>query len=112
MKSRNEEKEIFYHGILLGILKNHAGWAVKSNKESGDGFSDVTIEIDENEMGIIIEVKYSEGNEMEKEGKKALAQIEKKHYEEIFEEDDIHKVLKYAIICNRKKCKVFLREDN
>ena len=109
---RKPTKENFYHGILLGILSFKDNWIISSNKESGDGFSDVTIEIDENEMGIIIEVKYSEGNEMEKEGKKALAQIEKKHYEEIFEEDDIHKVLKYAIICNRKKCKVFLREDN
>ena len=109
---RKPTKENFYHGILLGILSLKDNWIISSNKESGDGFSDVTIEIDENEMGIIIEVKYSEGNEMEKEGKKALAQIEKKHYEEIFEEDDIHKVLKYAIICNRKKCKVFLREDN
>ena len=109
---RKPTKENFYHGILLGILSLKDNWIISSNKESGDGFSDVTIEIDENEMGIIIEVKYSEGNEMEKEGKKALAQIEKTHYEEIFEEDDIHKVLKYAIICNRKKCKVFLREDN
>ena len=58
-KSRNEEKEIFYHGILLGILKNHAGWAVKSNKESGDGFADILIKPKNPDAGIIIELKYT-----------------------------------------------------
>ena len=58
-KSRNEEKEIFYHGILLGILKNHAGWAVKSNKESGDGFADILIKPKNPDAGIIIELKYA-----------------------------------------------------
>ena len=42
-KARNEEKEIFYHGILIGILKNYSGWAVKSNRESGDGYADILL---------------------------------------------------------------------
>lgn len=42
-KARNEEKEIFYHGILLGILKNYSCWVVKSNRESGDGFADILL---------------------------------------------------------------------
>lgn len=42
-KARSEEKENFYHGILIGILKNYSGWAVKSNKESGDGFADILL---------------------------------------------------------------------
>ncbi len=64
--------------------------------------------IDDCDTGIIIEVKYSETEEMEAAGIKALKQIDEKHYEEIFEEDDIQKVLKYAIVCNRKKCRVLL----
>lgn len=44
-KARNEEKEIFYHGILIGILKNYSGWAVKSNRESGDGYADILLKL-------------------------------------------------------------------
>ena len=42
-KARNEEKEIFYHGILIGILKSNVSWAVRSNRESGDGYADILI---------------------------------------------------------------------
>ena len=105
---RKPTKENFYHGILLGILSFKEGWMVRSNKEAGEGFSDIMIWIDDCDTGIIIEVKYSETEEMEAAGMKALKQIDEKHYEEIFEEDDIQKVLKYAIICNRKKCRVLL----
>jgi hypothetical protein len=58
-KARNEEKENFYHGILIGILKNYSGWAVKSDKESGDGFADILIKPKNPDVGIIIELKYA-----------------------------------------------------
>ena len=68
-------KENFYHGLLLGILSFKGGWMVRSNRESGNGFSDIMIQIDDSDTGIIIEVKYSETNDLEAECRKALRQI-------------------------------------
>ena len=58
-KPEDEEKENFYHGILIGILKNYSGWAVKSNKESGDGFADILLKPKNPDVGIVIELKYA-----------------------------------------------------
>ena len=58
-KARNEEKENFYHGILIGILKSNSAWAVKSNRESGDGFADILVKPKNPDVGIIIELKYA-----------------------------------------------------
>lgn len=101
-------KENFYHGILLGILAYKAGWTVSSNKESGDGFSDIMIQIDESDTGIIIEIKYAESS-LEEECKKAILQIDRKQYEESLLQEGITRVLKYAIACNRKQCHVLFR---
>ena len=57
---RKPVKENFYHGILLGILSYKGGWYVTSNRENGDGFSDIMVRIDDEDVGIIIEVKYAE----------------------------------------------------
>ena len=105
---RKSTKENFYHGILLGILSFKGGWMVKSNKEAGNGFSDIMIWMDDSDTGIVIEVKYAEAADMETECKKALEQIEKNQYEEVFQDEGIHRVLKYGIACNRKKCKVLM----
>ena len=58
--TRKAMKENFYHGILLGLFANMDGWDVQSNAETGDGYSDISVEIEDQEMGIIIELKYAE----------------------------------------------------
>ena len=103
---RKPVKENFYHGILLGILSDKGGWYVTSNRESGDGFSDIMVRIDDEDVGIIIEVKYAENGKEEEMSRKALLQIHEKHYEKVLLDEDIHKVMKYGIACNKKKCKV------
>lgn len=108
---RKTIKENFYHGILLGILGFKAGWTVSSNKESGDGFSDILILIDDSEIGIVIEVKYAEKEALEETSQKALAQIEKNHYSEALIQEGAKRILKYGIACSRKKCKVILAES-
>lgn len=105
-------KENFYHGILLGILSFKGGWMVTSNKETGDGFSDIMVRIDDSDTGIVIEIKYAEDGELEAECCKALEQIQTKRYEEAFWEADVHKILKYGIACNRKNCRVLLETIN
>lgn len=103
--ARNGMKENFYHGVLLGLLSHRKDWAVYSNRESGDGFSDILVESGDGKLGIVIEVKYPDGGDLEKGCRQALEQIDKMGYEEKLRQDDYEKVLKYGIACNRKKCK-------
>lgn len=71
---RKSKKENFYHGILLGLLSHREDWYIRSNVESGDGFSDILIEIEEESIGIIIEVKYADsGRKSAKDSQKASA---------------------------------------
>ena len=105
---RKPTKENFYHGILLGILSFKGGWMVSSNKESGDGYSDILIRIDDVNIGIVIEIKYAQDGKEEAECKEALRQIIDEHYTEALERDGIHKIMKYGIACNVKRCRVML----
>ena len=109
--ARKELKENFYHGLLLGILGFKAGWSVMSNRESGNGFSDIMIMIDDAEIGIVIEVKYAESHDLEAVCKDALKQMIDKRYTEYFEQQGIKKILKYGIACQVKECKVMLEEN-
>lgn len=105
---RKDLKENFYHGILLGLLGYKASWAVWSNRETGDGYSDILVEISDEDMGIIIEVKYSDNADMEADCRKALHQIEKTNYEDEFRDEGMDTILKYGIACYKKRCKVML----
>ena len=104
-------KENFYHGVLLGLLGYREDWAIFSNVESGEGFSDILIESGDGELGIVIEVKYPDGGDLEKGCREALEQIERMGYEERLRQDDIERVLKYGIACNRKKCRVAVKGE-
>ena len=105
-------KENFYHGILLGILSFKEDWSVMSNRESGDGFSDILIRSEDADAGIVIEIKYAEAGKLEEECEKALNQIVDKRYTEELEQDGIHKILKYGIACYKKICKVVLKIED
>lgn len=106
---RKSIKENFYHGILLGILSFKTGWEVSSNRESGTGFSDILIEIDDSDIGIVIEVKYSDDEEqLEKDCKEALKQIKDRDYTQKLRDAGFHKILKYGIACQIKTCKVLV----
>lgn len=103
---KRETKENFYHGMLLGILGYKDGWYVKSNRESGVGYSDIQVEIEDAEVGIVIEVKYAQNAEMDTVCREALGQIEKKGYAKGLYEDGMKTVLKYGIACYKKTCRV------
>lgn len=99
-------KENFYHGILLGLLGFKSDWAVMSNRESGEGYSDILIEIGDEEIGIVIEVKYPDNANLEEGCRKALDQIETKNYEEQLRDEGMKTILKYGIACYKKRCRV------
>lgn len=105
---RKQTKENFYHGILLGLLGFKDTWGISSNKESGEGYSDILVEIEDQEIGIVVEVKYSDEADLEAGCKKALDQIEKMGYEEKLRDVGMSTILKYGIACYKKKCKVML----
>lgn len=107
---RRDLKENFYHGMLLGILGFKADWYIQSNREAGDGYSDIVVEAEDDETGIIIEVKYAANADLEGCCQKALVQIEKSHYEEALREEGMAKILKYGIACYKKRCRVMLAE--
>lgn len=104
-------KENFYHGILLGILGYRDGWYLKSNKESGNGYSDISIRDDDKDIGIIIEVKYAQNGQMEQICRDALVQIDRNRYTEALKDEGCHTILKYGIACYKKECKVLMKKE-
>ena len=103
---RKGMKENFYHGLLLGILGNMDNWIVQSNAESGDGYSDISIEIRRKRIGIVIELKYAEDGALEEACKEAMEQINERNYEKSLEGDGMTTIYKYGIACYKKRCKV------
>lgn len=103
-------KENFYHGILLGLLGYKASWLIKSNAESGTGYSDILVEVPDNRTGIVIELKYAEDGDMDAACSKALEQIEEKEYVAKLKQDGMRNFIKYGIACFKKDCKVVIAE--
>ena len=107
-KAPDDMKENFYHGLLLGLLRgSNPDWLIKSNRESGDGFSDIIIRPENPDDGIIIEVKYASSfRGLENACKKAMAQIRDKRYYEVLREEGRCDILAYGISFNKKRCMV------
>ncbi len=106
-KARDDQKENFYHGLLLGLLRSKPDWRIKSNRESGDGFSDISIEPTIPEKGIVIEVKYSNTiSGLDDACGKAMKQIRDRRYDEALREDGREDIIAYGIAFCRKRCKV------
>lgn len=104
------KKENFYHGILLGLLGYKASWLIKSNAESGTGYSDILVEVPDNRTGIVIELKYAEDGDMDSACSRALEQIEEKDYVDKLRQDGMRNFIKYGIACFKKDCKVVIGE--
>lgn len=106
-KARNDQKENFYHGLLLGLLRSEPAWLILSNAESGEGFSDILIEPEDPDAGIVIEVKYAPSIAGLDEGcKKAMEQIKVRRYDEKLRNDGRENILGYGIAFCKKRCKV------
>ena len=106
-KSRKEEKEIFYHGIVLGLLRCESEWLIQSNIESGDGLVDILIETEDPDAGIIIELKYAQTFQgLSKACENAMRQIRERRYDERLRNEGRNDILAYGIAFCKKKCKV------
>ena len=107
-KAPDDMKENFYHGLILGLLRgSNPDWLIKSNRESGDGFSDILIKPEDPDAGIVIEVKYAkEMKELDAACEAAMAQIKDKRYDETLRDEGRCDILAYGIAFCRKRCKV------
>ena len=106
-KAKDEQKENFYHGLLLGLLRSEPNWLILSNAESGDGFSDILIEPEDPDAGIVVEVKYSPTLAgMESACVTALEQIKSKHYDERLRNEGRENVTAFGIAFCKKRCRV------
>ena len=103
---KKEMKENFYHGILLGLFAGMSDWKVKSNAESGEGYSDISVEAEDKEIGIIIEVKYAENAAFDVGCSEAMKQINNRNYEEALIDDGMTVIRKYGIACYKKRSRV------
>ena len=106
-KARDAQKENFYHGLLLGLLRSVSDWKILSNVEAGEGFSDIIIEPRRNlNMGILIEIKYAASFRGLEEGcAKALEQVKARRYDERLRNEGREDILAYGIAFNKKRCK-------
>ncbi|MFQ6804421.1 MAG: AAA family ATPase [Lachnospiraceae bacterium] len=102
---RRNMKENFYHGMLLGLLQNQDSWLVKSNAETGEGYSDISIRMPDR-TGIVIELKYADDGDLEAACSEALKQIEEKKYAEGLKRRGMKKIVKYGIAFYEKECMV------
>ena len=105
---RSNMKENFYHGMLLGLLQSQGSWIVRSNAETGIGYSDISVATPER-LGMVIELKYAEDGNLEAACAKALAQIEEKKYAEALRRRGMKTILKYGIAFWEKECQVVLK---
>ena len=104
---RRNMKENFYHGMLLGLLQNQDSWLVKSNAETGEGYSDISIRMPDR-TGIVIELKYADDGNLEAACGEALKQIEEKKYAEGLKRHGMKKIIKYGIAFYEKDCMVVM----
>ena len=102
---RRNMKENFYHGLLLGLLQHQDSWLLKSNAETGEGYSDISIQTPDR-VGIVIELKYADDGNLKKACAEALKQIEEKKYAEGLKRRSMKKVIKYGIAFCEKECMV------
>ena len=107
--SYHDYKEDFYHAFLAGIFAG-AGYEVESNKEHGEGRSDVVVYDSVNGRVAIFEAKYSKTlQDMTEDCKRAIRQISDRMYAKDFQ-DDYDQICCYGISFYKKRCMVMCAE--
>ena len=102
---RRNMKENFYHGMLLGLLRSQGNWLVKSNAETGEGYSDISVQTPDR-LGIVIELNYANDGNLETACTEALKQIDEKKYTEGLKRRGMKKIIKYGMAFCEKECMV------
>jgi hypothetical protein len=103
-----DSQENFYHGFLTGVLSGIDGYIVKSNRESGDGRSDIVLYyVNFSGKAVIFELKAAKtALEMPAMCDAALRQIDEKHYEQEWRDEGYTDILKYGVAFYKKNCMI------
>ena len=103
-----DSAENFYHGFLTGILSQSENYLVKSNRESGDGRSDITVKSPSlRGRSFVLELKVSDSvDNLEVDAERALQQIYDRNYMEELKTEGYRKIDCYGISFYRKDCEV------
>lgn len=107
-----DTKESFYHGFMMGLLNGMEDYYAYSNREAGDGRYDICLKsMEVKNPVVILELKIAASYaDMEDKSRRAIEQIEMKHYEEDLVRDGYENVLCYGIAFYKKNCKIALSE--
>lgn len=106
-KARDEQKENLYHDLLLGLLRSNSEWLILSDEESGEGFSDILVEPEDPDAGIVIKVKYASTlSGLDEACTRAMAQIKERRYDERLRNEGREDIMEYGIAFGKKRCKV------
>ncbi len=108
---RKEKKENFFHGLFLGLLRAEGSWIVKSNAESGTGYSDILLLIPREKTGCVIEVKYAEKGAFDAALHESMEQIETREYTDYLRQEGMETIHKYGLACYRKTCRVSYEKE-
>ena len=110
--SFNDAYENFYHGFVVGVLANMHEYIIKSNRESGDGRSDIYIKsMSIFEPAVILELKVCDNpKDIFKKCDEALEQIEEKKYDEELRQEGYENIIKYGISFYRKDCIIKIQD--
>ncbi|MCD7957526.1 MAG: ATP-binding protein [Lachnospiraceae bacterium] len=101
-----EDKETFYQGILLGMLRSRKDWEVRSNREAGKGRPDITIFNIRQKKAYIIEVKYSKKEEdLPSDAQEGLEQINRLNYDQYFSMRFPNIIRHFGVAFCKKQCK-------
>lgn len=108
---RKDRKENFYHGMFLGLLRAEGSWVVKSNAESGNGYSDILLIVPPEKIGCVIEVKYAENGAFDRAAHEAMEQIKTHEYTGLLRQKGMETIHKYGLACYRKRCRVAYEKE-
>lgn len=106
-KGSEKEKEKFYHAFLSGLLVGNGTWGVLSNKETGDGYADLMVEMDDPNAAMILELKSVEKvSELQNACDRAIKQIHERRYDAYLRDEGRSDIWIYGIAFYKKRCKV------
>lgn len=106
-KGSEKEKEKSYHAFLSGLLVGNGTWGVLSNKETGDGYADLMVEMDDPNAAMILELKSVEKvSELQNACDRAIKQIHERRYDAYLRDEGRSDIWIYGIAFYKKRCKV------
>ena len=79
---------------------------MRSNPESGEGYSDILVEIPDDGVGCVMEIKYAENKRFEPACREAMTQIREKNYAAVLRDGGVEVIHAYGVACCMKECRI------